>query len=88
MGKPRRGVADGVEPWDVLFLERSAAGMPFPSGYHVLLARNAASIVVSLLGQDAQGLCAAGPPQSVSIEDADAFVVTDERARPPERPDG
>jgi hypothetical protein len=70
---------------DVLFLERPIPGIPWPTGYFVVLRRTEGSAAVSLLRQDAQGLCPSEEAYTISVEDFAAFTVTGERARVPSK---
>ena len=68
---------------DVLFLERPIAGIDWPTGYYVLHRLTQGIAVLSVLSQDAQGMCATSTTFTVSVEDLASFSVTRERARVP-----
>ena len=68
-------------PGEVLFLEREIPGIPYPTGYYVLVASTEGTATVSLLSSDAKGLYAIDNPYTVSAEDLPAFRATGERAR-------
>lgn len=69
------------EPGDILFLERSIAGIPWPSGYYVLQAITEGTATVALVSQDAQGLYGIDNPYTISVEDLGAFSPTGQKGR-------
>lgn len=69
------------EPGEILSLERSIAGIPYPSGYYVLTGVTEGTATLSLVSQDANGLYAADNPYTISIEDLGAFSPTGQKAR-------
>ncbi len=65
----------------ILFLERSIAGLPSPSGYWVLCELTPARASIALVSQDEKGLYAIDNRYEVSVEDLLAFTVTGKQAR-------
>ena len=66
---------------DVIFLERSIAGLPYPTGYWVLVSATVGSVEIALVSQDGQGMYAIGNRFQIYPEDLGAFSSTGLTAR-------
>ena len=74
---------DEFHPGDVVFLEHSIAGLPYPTGVYAIWRITEGLVVLSLVSENADGLYGIDNPYTISAEDLEAFTLTSEKARVP-----